>query len=65
MRAFAASADGKRLLFVRYATLRDPPASSGGEMPGAVRRNAFFANRGLQKMDGTPKPAWKEFIAGR
>jgi len=64
MRAFAASADGKHLLFVCYATLRDPPASAGGEMPGAVRRNAFFANRGLQKADGTPKPAWKEFVGG-
>lgn len=23
-------------------------------------RTAFFANRGLQKFDGTPKPAWRE-----
>jgi hypothetical protein len=63
MRAFVAAADGKRLLFARYATLRDEPAASQGETPVAVRRNAFFANRGLQKADGTPKPAWKEFVA--
>jgi hypothetical protein len=33
----------------------------GGEGDLATRRTAFFSNRGLQKSDGTPKPAWKEF----
>ncbi len=64
LRGFVGSADGRRLLFARYATLRDEPSAAKGATPEAARRNAFFANRGLQKVDGTPKPAWKEFIAG-
>ncbi|HEV8231346.1 MAG TPA: hypothetical protein VGQ75_03285 [Thermoanaerobaculia bacterium] len=35
-----------------------PPAAEGNL---ATRRTAFFSNRGLQKSDGTPKPAWKDF----
>ena len=33
---------------------------SGGGEGIALRRAAFFANRGLQRFDGTPKPAWRE-----
>ena len=55
-----------RLLFARYVPWRDPaPPSGGGGSPGdppSIRRAAFFANRGLQKADGKPKPAWNELI---
>ena len=68
MRRIAAGTDGRRLIFARYATLRDEPAAAAtrGETPEALRRNAFFANRGLQTAAGEPKPAWKEWArAGR
>jgi len=55
-----------RLLFARYVPWRDPAPPSGGPgSPGeplSIRRAAFFANRGLQKADGKPKPAWNELI---
>ena len=55
-----------RLLFARYVPWRDPaPPSAGAGSPGeplSIRRAAFFANRGLQKADGKPKPAWNELI---
>ncbi len=65
LRGLAASTDAHRLLFARYATLRDePPPQTKGLTPEVIRRDAFFGNRGLQRVDGTPKPAWKEFVAG-
>ncbi len=74
MRRFLAATDRSRLLFARYVPWRDPepatlerqrlPSLSPGEGAGregfAVRRAAFFANRGLQQFDGTAKPAWRE-----
>jgi hypothetical protein len=63
-RRFLASADGRRLLFARYATWRDPaPARAEANATDAARRRmSFFANRGLKAADGTPKPAWKEWL---
>lgn len=66
MRRFLATTPRGRLLFARYAPWRDPsgppplpsPSDTGG---AAARRAAFFANRGLQKADGTPKTAWREW----
>jgi hypothetical protein len=67
LRRLAARTDGSKLLFVRYATLRDGPANpaASGETPEASRRVAFFANRGLQTASGEPKAAWKEWAKGR
>ena len=56
MRRFLEAADGSQLLFARYVPWRDPPDTAAV----ADSRGTFFANRGLQKSDGTPKPAWKE-----
>ena len=65
MRRFVAGADPARLLFARYVPWRDPPpreTPAAGEPRGGERtREAFFANRGLQKSDGTAKPAWREW----
>jgi hypothetical protein len=65
MRKFVSTADPSRLLFARYVPWRDPPPgaapSSGGPSPEERRRAAFFANRGLQRSDGTAKPAWREW----
>lgn len=36
------------------------PGEREGVAPVTDPRTAFFANRGLQKLDGTPKPAWRE-----
>jgi len=70
LRRFVAGSDGGSLLFVRYATWRDPPA--GLVQPGpnaseaARRRASFLANRGLQNSRGEGKPAWHEWVkAGR
>lgn len=65
MRRFLASADPTRLLFARYVPWRDPlpgelPTGHDGS-PVEKRRAAFLANRGLQKSDGTAKPAWREW----
>jgi hypothetical protein len=66
LRGFLASADGRRLLFARYVGWRDPPGGTyvlDSGAPDALRRQAaFFANRGLKKDNGDPKPAWKEWI---
>ena len=55
-----------RLLFARYVPWRDPAPPAGGlgtpQDPLFTRRSAFFANRGLQKPDGRPKPAWAELV---
>ena len=74
MRRFVESSDRAALLFARYVPWRDPPTpaplppgqgaagegSDGAARPLTLRRDAFFANRGLVKSDGTPKPAWRE-----
>ena len=69
-RDFLARSEGRSLLFARYVALRDegrdepdggPPA--GKDVPAAERRRrAFLANRGLQELDGKPKPAWREWV---
>lgn len=61
MRRFVAAADPARLLFARYVPWRDPPPVSAPTAPEERRREAFFANRGLQRSDGTAKPAWREW----
>ena len=62
-RRLIAASDGRRLLFARYATWRDPPSTPPvrGSSETARRRDAFLKNRGLQQADGTPKPAWREW----
>jgi hypothetical protein len=75
MRRFVAMTERSRLLFARYVPWRDPEPTTpelqrlhslpvgegaGGEAL-ATRRTAFFANRGLEKPDGTAKLAWKEW----
>ena len=64
LRRLVASADGRRLLFARYVTWRDPPASAPvrGASETARRRDAFLRNRGLQQADGRPKLAWREWV---
>jgi hypothetical protein len=66
LRRFLASADGRRLLFARYVTWRDPPPDLYRSDPAAPdearRRVAFFAHRGLQDAAGVAKPAWKEWV---
>ena len=66
LRDFLAKADGRALLFARYVELRDEPGEEPGlpkDAPAAEkRRRAFLANRGLQELDGKPKPAWREWV---
>lgn len=65
LRALVSGTDGRRLLFARYATWRDPPASPGpdkGASETARRRDAFLKNRGLQDAEGHPKAAWREWV---
>lgn len=68
LRRFVASADGRALLFARYATWRDEPAipaaakTSVTPTPVSVRRAAFLAHRGLETERGEPKPAWREWL---
>jgi hypothetical protein len=66
-RRLVASTDGRRLLFARYVTRRDPPAAPSEAAPStpARRRAAFFANRGLETSAGKPKPAWTEWVKTR
>jgi hypothetical protein len=64
MRKILDGTDRSRLLFARYVPWRDPTPAAESPDPVALRRAAFFANRGLQKSDGKPKPAWTE-LAGR
>jgi hypothetical protein len=70
LRNFLAKADGRALLFARYVALRDEGRGEPGD-PSALpanapaperRRRAFLANRGLQELDGQPKPAWREWV---
>ena len=67
LRDFLAKADGRALLFARYVALRDEGRDELGEPPedspaAERRRRAFLANRGLQELDGKPKPAWREWV---
>lgn len=64
LRRLVAASDGRRLLFARYATWRDPAASAParGASETAKRREAFLKHRGLQEADGRPKPAWREWV---
>jgi hypothetical protein len=66
LRRFVAGSDGRHLLFVRYATWRDPPAGHVRSEPSASeiggRRASFLANRGLQSPKGEGKPAWREWV---
>jgi hypothetical protein len=64
LRRFLGASDGRRLLFVRYATWRDAPAErlAADSSVMARRKAAFYANRGLQTADGQPKPAWREWV---
>ncbi len=68
MRRFSAETERSRLLFARYVPWRDPqPVGSTREEsadPVTTRRAAFFANRGVVKADGRPKPAWREWTKG-
>ena len=65
MRRFLSAADGRRILFARYVSWRDPPSDLFRADPSAAeplrRRASFLSHRGLQGSDGTPKPAWKEW----
>jgi hypothetical protein len=70
----AAKTERSRLLFARYVPWRDPdpqdsrdraglpPLPVAGAVGDEGRRAAFFANRGLEKADGRPKPAWREWM---
>jgi hypothetical protein len=62
VRRFLEASDRSRLLFARYVPWRDPEPAPRGVPDG---RAAFFANRGLQKSNGSPKPAWREIERGR
>ena len=66
LRRFLSAADGRRILFARYVTWRDPPPDLFRADPSAPeparRRTGFLSHRGLQGPDGTPKPAWKEWV---
>ncbi len=66
-RAFLARSDGRVLVFARYVALRDVasedlPAAPGGATTAERRQRAFLANRGLQELDGRPKPGWREWV---
>jgi hypothetical protein len=67
LRRMLASGDGRKLLFARYVSLRDPPAASLPSLSPrasaeALRKRAFLARRGLQSPEGRPKPAWREWV---
>jgi hypothetical protein len=67
LRDFLAKADGRALVFARYVALRDEGRDAQGQLPPEApaterRRRAFLANRGLQELDGKPKPAWREWV---
>jgi hypothetical protein len=57
MRRFLQATGRSSLIFARYVPWRDPPPPPTGV---GDARAAFFANRGLQKFDGSAKPAWRE-----
>src|SRR5262249_27252886 len=69
LKGFLASTDGRRLLFARYVTWRDPPPDLYRAAPStdeaSRRRASYLSHRGLQEPDGKPKPAWKEWIRAR
>jgi hypothetical protein len=57
MRRFLQTTERSSLIFARYVPWRDPPPPPAGL---GDARAAFFDNRGLQKFDGSAKPAWRE-----
>ena len=63
-RRLLSASDGHRLLFARYAAWRDAPPAAGpaDATPVGRRKAAFYANRGLQTVDGQAKPAWAEWV---
>jgi hypothetical protein len=66
-RTFLAKADGRALRFARWVALRDLPPESLPPLAQDAsvverRRHAFLAHCGLQGPDGTPKPAWREWV---
>ena len=65
LRRFLAASDGRKLLFARYVGWRDPPPEmirvSSGASDIPRRKASFFANRGLKRSNGDPKPAWREW----
>ena len=65
-RRFLAAADGSALLFARYAVWRDPPPEAASAASDFARvRDAFYAHRGLQTVNGAAKPAWREWLKAR
>jgi len=64
LRRFVTRSDRGAVLFVRYVGLRDSPerAKAAEESETERRRRAFLSNRGLQRSDGDPKPAWREWV---
>jgi len=69
MRRILDRTERSRLLFARYVPWRDPAPSptppEDPQNPIVARRAAFLSNRGLQKPDGKPKPAWKAWATPR
>jgi hypothetical protein len=71
LREFLRRSDGRTLRFARYVALRDPgdaaadspeTADAGDPTAAEERRRAFLSHRGLQEADGSPKPAWREWL---
>jgi len=68
MREFLRRSDGRSLRFARYVALRDPEdagvpeGDTGDPTADEGRRRAFLSHLGLQEGDGTPKPAWREWV---
>jgi hypothetical protein len=65
MRDFLRRSDGRALRFARYVSLRDPeepPGEQTIDSADEARRRAFLSHRGLQEADGSPKPAWREWV---
>jgi hypothetical protein len=61
LRRFADTADGRRVLFIRYVGLRDEPALPENPEASELARlaAAFHASRGLLDASGRAKPAWR------
>lgn len=64
LRRFAQSADGRRVLFIRYVGLRDEPAPLENPAAAELARlaAAFHASRGLLDSSGRAKPGWREWV---
>jgi hypothetical protein len=64
LRRFVSAADARRLLFARWVSWRDAPGSETGGDDASGPRAAFLGNRGLERADGSAKPAWKMWVRG-